>query len=95
MAVTLLLIKITVIVIGCKGLEICCCRFCFQRFNVCLKFVVYMQKVSQIIILIGKMCVTFPQNVLAIHKYAFIHEPKTSSECLKKNMLNQSGMSSK
>lgn len=42
-----------------------------------------MQKVSQII-LIGKMCVTFQQNTVAIHEYAFIHEPKTSSKSLKK-----------
>jgi len=34
LTVTLMLIKITVIVIGCKELTSCHYRFCFQRFNI-------------------------------------------------------------
>lgn len=33
-------------------------------------------------ILVDEMCVTFQQNILEIQKYAFIQEPKTSSESL-------------
>lgn len=41
-----------------------------------------MQKVSTK--LVGEKCVTFQQNMLEIHKYAFIQEPKTSSKSLEK-----------
>lgn len=57
----------------------------FQRFNILicfLVFLVYMQKLSTI--LVGERCVTFQQSMLEIHIYVFIQEPKTSSESLEK-----------
>lgn len=41
-----------------------------------------MQKVSAI--LVGERYVTFQQNMLEIHEYEFVQEPKTSSESLEK-----------
>lgn len=43
-----------------------------------------MQMVSTI--LVGERYVTFQQSMLEIHKYAFMQEPKTSSESLEKRL---------